>query len=211
MSEDHSSEEDHRVDDGGNGNADVTGKTKPFLETVQPFISNYDNQSLPMNNQPNIPKDFDGAFTPGVDFCFDEVAEVLEENSVSKVCKRKKFKKYEVDRPSGAYTSSQESQKITKKPKNNDPFGIDSMLGLVNGAENTNEEEDQVTDSVSDEEGSLDLNNMPSQSIFLGKENQADEVAATIILGEKLGVNLQDSHMLIQESITIEGLQGGKP
>ena len=40
---------------------------------------------------------------------------------------------------------------------------------------------------------------------------QAEEITATIALGEKLGTDLSKCNTLIQESISNEGLQRGKP
>ncbi|KAK9077646.1 hypothetical protein SSX86_005983 [Deinandra increscens subsp. villosa] len=86
--------------------------------------------------------------------------EINDHNGHSKdpqpnVVKRKKFKKCDMGRPSGAYTSSNESQKVVKKTKHvsNDIFGLNSLLGITDdGPEN---EEDY---SISEEDGSIDLN-----------------------------------------------------
>ncbi|MFS8017390.1 hypothetical protein Hanom_Chr15g01379831 [Helianthus anomalus] len=91
---------------------------------------NYGNQSRPLNDPVgNSVRDTE-EFTRAVNFPFDQF---LKENNcptVSKVNKRKKIKKGDMGRPSKGYTSSQESLKINKRSRNDDLFGLDSLLGL---------------------------------------------------------------------------------
>ncbi|MFS8010519.1 hypothetical protein Hanom_Chr14g01298051 [Helianthus anomalus] len=162
---------------------------------------------------------------PAVHFPFEGSPEGEELQSVSNVNKRKKFKKNEVGRPSFGYVSSQESLKNVKKPKNDDLFGLDEMLGLNNNNKKVNSEA-HVNVSLANGSDSLDLNRQPglieggdnieleddSQSVTKVNDRvQAEEVLATIALDEKLGTDLTNCNALIQESINHEGLQRGKP
>ncbi|PWA94795.1 nucleotide-binding alpha-beta plait domain-containing protein [Artemisia annua] len=164
-------------------------------------------------NEENI----EDTFMPGVDFPFEDSPNGEEPFTLSKVNKRKKFKKQEVGRPSYGYVSSQESLKNGKKPKSNDPFGLDKLLGLNNKY--------SALSSETQDGGALDLNIQPgtiiggdtiedveaSQAINETEiQSQAEEVLATIVLGEKLGTDLSNCNNLIMESINHEGLQRDK-
>ncbi|MDV3153335.1 MAG: hypothetical protein Q8755_03075, partial [Candidatus Phytoplasma australasiaticum] len=116
-------------------------------------------------------------------------------------------------RPSSTYVSSNESQRVGKKPKqkSSDIFGLNGLLGIPDSPSSDSEGSD------SEVEKSFDLNSHPilstrvnSDSAEMGdsdqsEENQhrsedledadvilqAEEVEATKALGIKLGVNLE--------------------
>ena len=82
-----------------------------------------------------------------------------------------------------------------------DLFGLDHLLGLGGDSNQPTEEAHFVTNN-------LDLNTPICQEADSNLNCQNSEVQATIILGEKLGVNLTNAQELIQETIIVEGLQG---
>ncbi|KAK9067565.1 hypothetical protein SSX86_011676 [Deinandra increscens subsp. villosa] len=199
---------------------------QPILETDIEVNGDINEiQSLLNEEGAEIEENNEDTFIPGIDFPFEE--NPIEEDPfvAPKVNKRKKFKKQELGRPSYGYVSSQESLKNGKKPKNDDMFGLDEMLGLSNKYSVLNAEalgsnsEDSGTDS-------LDLNKQPVrvEDCVTAPEQQAEsqhtdgtiarlqdeEVHATIVLGEKMGTDLSNCNILIQESINQEGLQRGK-
>ncbi|KAK9057763.1 hypothetical protein SSX86_022601 [Deinandra increscens subsp. villosa] len=199
---------------------------QPILETDQNGNDGIDDcYSLPINGMENNVEGYDFAFTPAVDFPFEKDLEVGGPLSVSKVIKRKKFKKLDLGRPSNGYVSSQESLKALKRSKNDDDlFGLDELLGLNKSDDNLDvEAQDNV--SINGGEDHLDLNKQPatfaednntipdsfSALVFNNDDQlQAVEVAETIALGEKLGTDLTRCNDLIQDSITNEGLHRGK-
>ncbi|PWA79287.1 RNA-directed DNA polymerase, eukaryota [Artemisia annua] len=145
------------------------------------------------------------SFVPATSFDFDQLNEenYNVEGPESNIVKRKKFKKTDLGRPSCAYTSSNESQKVVKKPKNvdNDIFGLNSLLG--------------ITDDGPSDEGPFDLNSDPSiQPDNIGdsekEKSLAGEVEATKGLGpsgkagwiKRLKSDLGVSFIGIQETVS---------
>ncbi|KAK9050787.1 hypothetical protein SSX86_030244 [Deinandra increscens subsp. villosa] len=173
-------------------------------------------------------------FVPAINFNFEQ--SILKDSitgSNTKVVKRKKCKKSEMGRPSNTYTSSNESQRIGKKPKkkNIDLFGLNGLLGISDHDLSSDEE-----CSDDDQVNSLGLNLNPSDfdkpvqrtpteapsthhevlnDSTVGELEarvnflQQQEAEATKAMGVKLGVNLEQQHNLILESIIVEGLQKG--
>ncbi|PWA67537.1 nucleotide-binding alpha-beta plait domain-containing protein [Artemisia annua] len=173
-------------------------------------------------------------FVPAVNFNFEQpIIEDPTTDGNSKVVKRKKCKKSEVGRPSMTYTSSNESQRIVKKPKkkNSDIFGLNGLLGISDN--NPSSDEDCTED---DQDNSFDLNCNPSEAenfdqilpnVSPSKQGEAmsdnsegdidarvkflqqKEAEATKSMGIKLGVNMEQQDKLILDSIIDEGLQKG--
>ena len=128
-------------------------------------------------------------------------------------------------RSSTNYVSSNESLKVVKKPKSDDDiFGLNSLLGL-----DENNPVPLANVSNGDQSLPFDRNNQPlpnppnDGSSVPGSfedayqldddaavQSQLNEVEATKILGEKLGVDLIEQDRLIHESLIQEGLQLGK-
>ncbi|PWA94625.1 RNA-directed DNA polymerase, eukaryota [Artemisia annua] len=165
-------------------------------------------QSLSNDDMAEILEHNDDTFIPAVDFPFEE-----EKNS----------KKNDLGRPSFGYVSSQESLKNGKKSKNEDPFGLDGLLGLndkngeLGSAAHVVVTNDTGSESLdlnrhhgpNDVEDCLETEDVSQFHPEADTRLQVEEITATIALGEKLGTDLSKCNTLIQESITNEGLQRG--
>lgn len=157
-------------------------------------------------------------FTPGQDFdfeanCIIDGPEDFHGPSINK--RKKKGGLGSLGQINPAYSSSLEKTKVGKKyrvQENEDPFGLDPLLGLSDRSD--------LNDSAQNER--LDLNLQPN-AVELGPVNSHEavlikntngiedpEVEATIVMGNILGAVLSNSHVLIQDSIATEGLQGVK-
>ncbi|PWA50906.1 RNA-directed DNA polymerase, eukaryota, Reverse transcriptase zinc-binding domain protein [Artemisia annua] len=114
---------------------------------------------------------------------------------------------------------SQESLKVVKKHKNDDDiFGLNSLLGLNGDGPNENEREvgntldlndHSVAMNNSDHWGNMEQVIGPSQDSHLNPEDglHDDEIEATKVMGDKLGVDLNSCDRMIRDSIVQEGLQ----
>ncbi|KAL6521525.1 hypothetical protein OROGR_018094 [Orobanche gracilis] len=171
-------------------------------------------------------------FVPAMIFDFENSALVGSVGTVNpKISKRKKGKKNDMGRPSSTFVSSNESQRLGKKPKqkSSDLFGLNGLLGINDSPSSVSEGSD------SEDEESFDLNSNPILSTRVNRDSadlgdsvhskvtqcrtedledadvnlQAKEVAATKSLGFKLGVDLKKQDKLIMDSIITEGLQTG--
>ncbi|PWA73391.1 reverse transcriptase domain, Reverse transcriptase zinc-binding domain protein [Artemisia annua] len=147
-------------------------------------------QSLSNDDMAEILEHNDDTFIPAVDFPFEEGPHIEEFQSIP-------------------------------NSKNEDPFGLDGLLGLNDkNGELGSAAHVVVTNDTGSE--SLDLNRQHGPNDVedcLETEDvsqfhpeadtrlQAEEITATIALGEKLGTGLSKCNTLIQESITNEGLQ----
>ncbi|PWA61274.1 RNA-directed DNA polymerase, eukaryota [Artemisia annua] len=189
------------------------------------FIDNYEGHSSLIKDGNVIDNMVNEGFVPAVNFDFEQSLE-LSHNSppTSKVVKRKKCKKNDMGRSSTNYVSSNESLKVVKKPKSDDDiFGLNSLLGL-----DENNPVPLANVSNGDQSLPFDLNSQPlpnppnDGSSVPGSfedayqlddaaavQSQLNEVEATKILGEKLGVDLIEHDRLIHESLIQEGLQLG--
>ncbi|PWA34008.1 hypothetical protein CTI12_AA623170 [Artemisia annua] len=117
------------------------------------------NQPFPLND---TVANIDGRgenFVPAINFPFEQflVDNNVSQTVVNKVSKRKKFKKgCGLERPSNAYSSSQESLKVVKRTKPSDPFGLNSLLGLNDDVVSDKGDEDAVLSAQ--EQQHFDLN-----------------------------------------------------
>ncbi|MFS7959849.1 hypothetical protein Hanom_Chr08g00695941 [Helianthus anomalus] len=92
LSGNQSPEEDRRAEEEGNVEVNMP-VDRSVLETNETSNDINGNHSLPLNDIPRLEKSNDCAFTPAVEFCFEDAIKETDCNNVSKVCKRKKFKK----------------------------------------------------------------------------------------------------------------------
>ncbi|MFS8012922.1 hypothetical protein Hanom_Chr14g01326731 [Helianthus anomalus] len=126
-----SSEESDSEDDSG---SEVDPDVDQSMDPVDPVETVVDQVT-------NVVEDFSAdCFIPAAEFDFDHLTENVQNSPLfSNVIKRKKCKKADVGRTSFNYISSNESQKLGKKPKNTldeyleeDVFGLNPLLGLDN-------------------------------------------------------------------------------
>ncbi|MFS7946390.1 hypothetical protein Hanom_Chr06g00535751 [Helianthus anomalus] len=105
------------------------GNDSVSLETVGSLMQNIDPSVIVGNLKESINEE---VFISGDKFDFDkvDVHEVLEVS----LCNVNKCKKKQAclggGQPSPSYSSSLEKNKLGKKPKGDDPFGLDELLGL---------------------------------------------------------------------------------
>ena len=237
----HSSEESDSEDDSDSEvDPDVDHSkdpVEPVVDQVQkecyecPLNEINNEQSLIFKDR-NVLEDFsDDCFIPATEFDFDHPIENVQNSPLcSNVIKRKKCKKADVGRTSFNYISSNDSQKLGKKPKNTveeymeeNIFGLNPLLGLVNNIPNPLDD-----NLIAATNNLFDLNSQPippfeeSPATEPGDHEEAEpamlpneapvlnEMDATKLLGEKLGVSLEEHESLVQKSIIQEGLQNGK-
>ncbi|PWA48714.1 nucleotide-binding alpha-beta plait domain-containing protein [Artemisia annua] len=196
-------------------------------------IDDHINEGI--NDQSNaLNEELFSTFVPAANFNFEHsLGEEPLTTDYSKVVKRKKSKKSELGRASMTYTSSNESQRVVKKPKkkNSDMFGLNGLLGISDSdtgskADNTDCEDETPFDlntnpvdiDCSNIEGHVDTNDLQREhkSNEATKEDevpiiilQRNEAEATKTLGSELGVDLARQDKLILDSIIVEGLQKG--
>ncbi|KAL9996164.1 hypothetical protein Hdeb2414_s0735g00941091 [Helianthus debilis subsp. tardiflorus] len=232
----HSSEESDREDDSGSEvDPDVDQSMDP-VDLVEPNVDQVqkgcvecplnviNNEQLLTFKVTNVVEDFSAdCFIPTAEFDFHHPIENAQNSPLfSNVFKRKKCKKAYVGRTSFNYISSNESQKLSKKPKNTldeyleeDVFWLNPLLGLDN---NTPIPLDD--NSMAASNNLFDLNSQPippfeeSPANESGDHDEAEpaslpneapvlneEIEATKLLGEKLGVSLGEHESLVQKSI----------
>lgn len=166
-------------------------------------------------------------FIPAEKFDFENQGlEASHSDCNNKVVKRKKCKKSDLGRSSNNYTSSNESLRVVKKPKQkkSDMFGLNGLLG-ISDSESSSDEESIEEAQVS----SIDLNSRPTEvqhsdcstpfvAVAADQEKlegddeftlKRKEIKATKSMGIKLGINLEHQDNLIMEAIVDEGVQKG--
>ncbi|MFS8003964.1 hypothetical protein Hanom_Chr13g01220011 [Helianthus anomalus] len=193
----------------------VPADREEVANMVTPIINEDIHGPQSKENFQETDGDLEG-FIPGNLFDFEENNGEFCENVGQGNVVNKRKKKSGIGneaRTNPAYSSSLEKTKVGKKSKCvEDIFGLDPLLGLEGdiGHQVDSENPGLFNEHLLNEK---DGHNAPVTSVIQTtvplRSQMENEVGATIMLGEKLGVNLQYSHHLIQEAIVNEGVQIG--
>ncbi|PWA44930.1 nucleotide-binding alpha-beta plait domain-containing protein [Artemisia annua] len=243
---DEGDETEHQKDDGQDGSGDECEEEGADAdEVLQPedevgdgdrpkeemtavagnvFNANYDvsimGEKFKATNRGDV-------FTPEVSFYFEKDAGHLNNNSLIKegnvnLNKRKKKQPSSgVGRPSPSYSISLERNKISKRPKESDLFGLNDLLEINDEEEQAGYYEEIVcnncnntlllnSDGAGEKEGGVDsefLTPAADTEGNNGKSKLFNEMEETIKMGSKLGAQLENFKELVQTTLDKERVQ----